>query len=144
PLAFPSGQIAMKSTTPQCNGFLIETGPDVYDNCIQATPDFEKTYDHFTYDVAADHAVVFTESNVAGIWLARPGKDPVQLDSNPHDADPSISPDGSKIAFVRGDPDTTGGYSSDIYVMNADGSDLQLVVDGFGTQLVDFPPSSPH
>jgi hypothetical protein len=142
-LAFPSGQVAVKSTTPQCNGFVIETGPDVYNNCIQATPDFESTYDHFGYDVAADHSIVFTESNVAGIWLARPGKAPVQLDSNAHDADPSISPDGSKIAFVRGDPDPTDRYTSDIYVMNSDGSDLQLVVDGFGNQLVDFPTFSP-
>jgi Tol biopolymer transport system component len=143
PLAFPSGQVAVKSTIPQCNGFVIETGPDIYDECIQATPDFEQTYDHFGYDVAADHSIVFTESNVAGVWLARPGKAPVQLDANPHDADPSISPDGSKIAFVRADPDTTHGYSTDLYVINADGSGLQLADDGFGTRNDDFPTFSP-
>lgn len=139
PLAFPRGQLAVKSTIPQCNGFLVETATDSYTDCIQATPAFESTVDHFPYDVAADHSVVFTEYNVTGIWLARPGKPPVQLDAAPGDRDPAISPDGSKIAFARSTPNSP----SDIYVMNADGSGVKLVAAGSVGQGLVSPAFSP-
>jgi Tol biopolymer transport system component len=139
PLPFPDGQVAVKSTIPQCNGFLVETATDSYTDCIQATPAFESTVDHFPYDVAADHSVVFTEYNVTGIWLARPGKDPVQIDASPDDRDPVISPDGSEVAFRRSDPNSP----SDIYVMNADGSGVKLVASGSLGQGLVSPAFSP-
>jgi Tol biopolymer transport system component len=50
------------------------------------------------------------------------GENPTNVSTNPdNDADPSFSPDGSRIVFA-GDPDTG---NEDIYVMNADGTNRQ-------------------
>src|SRR4029453_18722873 len=43
----------------------------------------------------------------------------VQLTSDGGNSEPAWAPDGARIAFVRGQ-----GGSSDIYVMNADGSNV--------------------
>lgn len=142
PLPFPRGPVAVKSTIPQCNGFLVETATDSFTTCIKGTPGLESTTDHFTYDVASDHSVVFTESNIAGIWLARPGNDPVQLDSSPDDADPSISPDGSEVVFRRADLNRAS-YSADLYVVKSDGSDLRRVASGIPSQGLVWPTFSP-
>ena len=50
------------------------------------------------------------------------------------DSSPAFSPDGSRIAFVRGD----GDGDSQIYVMNADGSDQRVLVAA-GRESVDEP-----
>lgn len=44
--------------------------------------------------------------------------------------DPCWSPDGTKIACVRWDPDST--ETSGLFIMDADGSNLRLLVDGRG------------
>jgi len=48
-------------------------------------------------------------------------------DAFTHAYSPAWSPDGSKIAFS-----TNGGFGKEIYVMNADGSELECLVDGTG------------
>jgi Tol biopolymer transport system component len=59
------------------------------------------------------------------------GRGPITfLTSDPEDDhNPALSPDGSKIAFVRGA--VSGALTNgDVYVMNADGSNQTLYVDG--------------
>ena len=52
------------------------------------------------------------------------GSDLVQLTTSPSwDSSPSVSPDGKRIAFVRGE---------NVFVMNADGSDIRQVTAGGG------------
>ena len=68
-----------------------------------------------------------------GIWVAGPGgEDPTRLTSSTMDANPSWSPDGTRIAFNRlngcRDPECV---FSDVWVMDADGTDQRLVTKGF-------------
>lgn len=60
-------------------------------------------------------------------------------------SDPTWSPDGSKIAFVGQDNYVSGtfGLSSAVYVMNADGSDLQAVRGTSGIDAAWSPTWSP-
>lgn len=68
--------------------------------------------------------------------MSADGSDQVRLaDIAGDDAVPDWSPDGSRIAF-RSDPD---GGSTEIYVMDADGSDVTLLVDG-GADDPDWSP----
>ena len=55
--------------------------------------------------------------------LNRTGTETVQLTSDSVNSEPAWSPDGRRIAFVRGQssPDL---YATDLYVMNADGSNV--------------------
>jgi Tol biopolymer transport system component len=63
----------------------------------------------------------------AGLYATSPdGSDVSRLTSNDVDQDPAWSPDGSKIAFVRGFWDQSAG----IYVMNADGTGVRRITDG--------------
>ena len=51
--------------------------------------------------------------------MAPDGSGEMRLTNNASfDSDPSFSPDGRRIAFVRSE----GGGNTDVYVMNADGS----------------------
>jgi WD40 repeat protein len=72
----------------------------------------------------------------AGLYATSPdGSDVSRLTSNDVDQDPAWSPDGSKIAFVRGFWDQSAG----IYVMNADGTGVERL----GPQNVEGPAWSP-
>jgi Tol biopolymer transport system component len=63
-----------------------------------------------------------------GIFLLR-GKDLTQLTDDSNDSDPTWSPHGSRIAFVRTE------QGEDVYVMNADGTNQRLVAeDAFAPQ----------
>ena len=64
-----------------------------------------------------------------GMWTIAPaGADPVQLTTTP-DFAPDWSPDGTRLAFESTRDDPQGG--SDVYVMNADGSEqTRLTFDG--------------
>jgi TolB protein len=71
------------------------------------------------------------------------GGSPVQLTPNEpfYDSMPAFSPDGSQIVFVRAHrlrPYSLGGYTwddEDVYVMNADGTDLRRITRGKYYQL---------
>lgn len=98
-----------------------------------------------TFVPAANGAVVFMaaqtpNTSLGAIWLMRPDGTAIELDSSSDDFDPSISYDGSKVVFERFDP-TSG--TSDIYVVNADGTGLRLVASGADSNLLDTPTFSP-
>jgi len=75
---------------------------------------------------AADGAIVYAlsapDGGDGGIWNAEPR----QL--SPEGNDPRWSPDGSRIAFQAGG----GDYATDVYVMNADGSGITVILQGKG------------
>lgn len=98
---------------------------------------------------AANGSVVFTAHSPDStpytpfndIWLMRPDGTTIELDSGDvYDFDPSISYDGSKVVFGRYYP--ASGRSS-IYVINADGTGLRLVVSSGAMSFVDLPTFSP-
>lgn len=67
-----------------------------------------------------------------GIWIAGPrGENPTRLTSNFLDRDPSWSPDGKQIAFSRLRTDCVDCVFSDVWVMDADGTDQRRVTGGF-------------
>jgi Tol biopolymer transport system component len=149
PLPFPRGKVVIPSTTsdspsliPQCQGFLAETTTFAFTSCLQCHTSINVMG---AYDVASDGSIVCldtttTETDEGPVWLGRPGKAPVELDSSLQDTDPAISPDGSKVAFVRYDPTVE---TSDLYVINADGSGKRLLASGGGVPRVAFPAFSP-
>jgi hypothetical protein len=66
--------------------------------------------------------------NRQGIWIAnRDDTNWVQVTSDGNDAFPRWSPDGAKIAFHR-----ESGGDVDLYVMNADGSNIRRLTDATG------------
>ena len=74
--------------------------------------------------VSPDGARIAYESQ-GGVWVMNSdGTQPTQITAGPGDGSPSWSPDGTQIAFLR---NVTGG--SQIWVMNADGSGQQMVLD---------------
>src|SRR5206468_12963759 len=96
------------------------------------------------YSAAADGSIVFMADDGTGgtgsIWLVKPDGSSVHLDDSLWDFGSTISYDGSKVVFARVDP-ATG--SSDLYSVNSDGSDLQLVASGGGTNYLRLPSISP-
>lgn len=74
----------------------------------------------------------------AGLYVMNPDGTGVRsLTSKAVDTDATWSPDGSRIAFVRGFADEDAG----IYVMDADGSGVHRLTDGGG--LIDFEDVGP-
>ncbi len=93
------------------------------------------------FSAAADGSIAFTNGESVGpLWLLRTNGQTKELDSNANDTDPSIAPDGSKVTFVRFDPQTG---ASDIYVVGSDGLGLTLVASGGGTNTFRQPHFSP-
>ncbi len=73
-----------------------------------------------------------------GLWTMRPdGSDQRELSSVSHAGVPAWSPDGKQIAFVGDGVDG----DSDLYLMNADGTDERKVTDAPGDE--SFPVWSP-
>ncbi len=134
-LPAPDGPVVVPSWILSCHGYLVETAAGAFTGCVlgHGRTGF---YSSTSIAVASDEAIVYSDLSAGPggadgpIWLSRPHAAPVELDSSVYDFEPSISSDGSKVAFARDDPATGG---SDIYTINADGSDLKLVASGTGT-----------
>lgn len=98
------------------------------------------------YAPAANGSIVYDDASQSTgdfgpVWLVNANQAPVELDPSPDDFDASISYDGSKVTFARFDPIT---WSSDIYVVNSDGSGLTLVAAGQGDSYLSSPEFSPN
>ncbi len=140
-------QLAVPSWSSDCYGFTIETTAGTPSGCTSRQA-AEGGFINGGYSAAADGSVVYmandntdpSAGDQGSIWLARPDGSAVHLDDSVWDMDPTISYDGSKVTFVRFDPVT---WSSDIYTVNSDGSDLQLVVSGNGTNALNSAAISP-
>lgn len=96
------------------------------------------------FAVGADGSIVDNEGNNMGpVTLIRPDGQVTVVDSNPDDFDPSLSPDGSKVVFARYEPQNyQGAWPSNLFVANADGSGLEKIAKGGGSQL-SVPTFSP-
>ncbi|MGB7338584.1 MAG: TIR domain-containing protein [Phototrophicaceae bacterium] len=84
-------------------------------------------------------AFVSNRDNSLDIWMmSSTGEDePINLSDNfSQDTEPAWSPDGARIAFVS---NRTNGID-DIYVMNADGSDVQQITTTGGNQSPTWSP----
>ncbi len=120
-------------------GFVTETTDGTVTASVAAAPGTNPG----SYSAAADGSIAYSDNSgvTGGVWVVNPNEPPVQVDASPQDSDVAISPDGSKVAFTRIDP-TTG--ASDIYVVNADGSDdPTLVASGGGNNSLDSLAFSP-
>jgi len=149
PVAFgddSTWQLVTPNWDTNCYGFDVESLDGTINSCVSRDG---ASFVNVSYAAAANGSIVFmagdcTDPTTCGdqgsIWLVRPDGSSVHLDSDPSDFDPSISYDGSKVVFARFDPAT---WSSDIYSVNSDGSDLQLVVSGAGTNDLTVPAISP-
>jgi PASTA domain len=144
PTAFASvsaGEILTVSQTADCLGYVVETQAGVVTECMPVAGA------NVPFAPSADGSVAFTAVNndpsaggQGSLWLVRPTHMTLQLDASVWDTDPSISYDGSRVTFARFDPVT---WSSDIYVVNSDGSGLKLVASGQGTNDLTHPELSP-
>ena len=136
-------QILAWSNSGLCGGLIAETFTGVVTGC-QLVPDDLRGG---RWSVAADGSLVGNGQgagpSASPVTLIRPDGQVVVLDSNPNDYDASLSPDGSKVVFARSIPqDYQGGWPSDLYVINTDGSGLKKVASGGDSQL-DSPTFSP-
>lgn len=136
--------IVTSSWVSSCAGYVVETLTGVVTAC-RPTP---SSWSGAKYAVAADGSIVNSGEQGVGdsspVLLLRPDGQLLTLDSSPLDFDPSISPDGSKVTFARYEGQPTGGSdTSDIYVVNSDGSGLKMVASGGGTQRLTVPTFAP-
>lgn len=144
PTTSDPGQVVFPSWIQQCRGFIVQTFARAATSCVP----IPAGTDAIEYAAAANGSIVFSDANhvFAGggdggpVWLVGSGKAPVELDSSPYNENPSLSWDGSKVVFDRFDP---ADGSSDIYVVNANGSGLTLVADGNGAGRLLSPKFSP-
>ena len=148
----PDGPVVVASWMPSCNGYLVETAAGALTACI-AGHGRASFYSNTSIAVASDDSIVYSDLSAGPtgaapggegpIWLSRPDAAPVELDPSAYDFEPSISSDGSRVSFARYDPATGG---SDLYTVNADGSDLKLVASGTGTDhmYLSSPTLSPN
>jgi TolB protein len=108
---------------PTQNIYLVE----VQDGCAPGTLLTEGRFPSWS----SDGRLVFDRGRlgVRGIWVRERDGTESQLTSGVRATRADWSPDGTKIAFARGE----GEDAEDIYVMNADGSDMtQLTSDPAG------------
>jgi len=141
-----SEQLVVPGESAPCVGFLVETLDGTVTGCTPRPSGV--SFINTGYSAAADGSVVFmaddntdpSHGDQGSIWLVKPDGSSVHLDESTWDFDPTISADGSKVTFARFDPTT---WSSDIYTVNSDGSDLTLVVSGGGTNDLTSPSISP-
>ncbi len=139
-------QLVVLGSSSSCTGFLTETFDGTVNSCTPQ-PDGVTPF-VVRFSAAADGSIVFmaqdntdpSSGDQGSIWLVKPDGSSVHLDDSTWDFDPTISYDGSKVTFARFDPMT---LSSDIYTVNSDGSDLQLVASGGGTNYLTLPSISP-
>lgn len=139
-------RLVSPSMAAGCSGFVVETIDGIPTGCTPI-PGGVSMINNF-YSAAADGSVVFmaddntvpNHGDQGSIWLVKPDGSAVHLDVSTWDFSPAISYDGSKVVFARFDPTS---WSSDIYSVNSDGSDLQLVVSGGGTNDLTMPSISP-
>jgi hypothetical protein len=137
-----AGEILTVSQSQDCLGYLVETQAGLVTDCAPVPGA------NFPFAPAAGGSVAFdaadnTDPSAGGqgsLWLVGPKQAAVHLDSSVWDTDPSISYDGSRVTFARFDPVT---WSSDIYLVNSDGSGLRLVASGQGTNDLTHPELSP-
>ncbi len=70
------------------------------------------------------------------------GSQKTRLTQNGNRSKPSISPDGSRIAFLLGSPSKNPGYSTrNVYIVNSDGSNEHPLVSGADLSSLGFAPS---
>jgi hypothetical protein len=138
--ATPSASAASEQVmTPamNCCSMLTET----LDGVVTATlPLPTLPYDA---EVAHDGSVVFRASEGAGyegIWVARPGQAPVHVTTDVRDTTPTITYDGTRIAFTRITP---GVGTGDLYIANSDGTGVTQLLSGGQTQQYRDPEFSP-
>ena len=64
----------------------------------------------------------------SAIWVARPGSPPRRFSAGTHDRSPRVSPDGTRLAFVRrGSRGSNGGAHERIFVAPLDGGEAEPV-----------------
>lgn len=120
-------------------GFVVETTGGTITGAVPYAGTAGPAY----IQAAADDTIVFIDASSGDqgpLWLVHPDGKAVELDSSSEDFEPTISPDGSRVAFVRFDPVS---WASDIYVVNSDGSGLRLIAQGGGTNELTLPRFSP-
>ena len=88
-----------------------------------------------------DGGAVFegVEPGLEGIWIVHPGSAAVRLTTGALDDEPTATPDGSNVAFRRWVDATK---SSDIYLVNGDGTGLKRLADSGGIAELGTPQFS--
>ncbi len=78
--------------------------------------------------------LLFLFSSIS-VSAADPPLKPMDIFDLEHATDPQISPDGTRVAFVRNSFDVMKDRSrSRLWVVNAEGSDLRPLTDGAGNE----------
>jgi Tol biopolymer transport system component len=145
PMYTPDGkQIVYFSTT----GGLISAVWIMNANGSHKTQLTRPAFEGFAFDVSPDgnQLAVIDHQNTprpTAIFTMNPQGKRLKRLTDPgkaHDVEPAYSPDGTKIVFASDRGGTTGAL--DIYIMNADGSNLQRITTGISSAcrpVVSFP-----